>query len=49
VSNIDEDIQGFFLKIIEFQAHTIPSTPPEEREKRENMVNMIIENINSLK
>jgi hypothetical protein len=34
--------------IIELEAHAIPGTPPEEREKREKMVNTTVENIKSL-
>jgi len=48
VSNIGEDIQGFYSNIIEFEAHAIPGTPPEEREQRERMVNMIVDNIKGL-
>jgi hypothetical protein len=48
VSKIGEAIQGFCSKIIELEAHAIPGTPPEEREKREKMVNTTVENIKSL-
>jgi hypothetical protein len=48
VSKLDESIQGFCLKIIELEAHTIPGTPLEEREKMEKMMNTTVENIKSL-
>jgi hypothetical protein len=48
VSKINEAIQGFFSKIIKLESCTIPGTSPEEREKREKMVTMIVENINIL-
>ena len=48
VSNIDEFIQGFHLNMIELEAHAIPCTAPEEREKKEKMVNTTTKNIKSL-
>jgi hypothetical protein len=35
VTKISEAIQGFHTKIVDLEAHTTPSTPPEEREQWE--------------
>jgi hypothetical protein len=48
VSNISESIHGFYAKIVDLEACTTPSTPPEEREQREKIVTKTMESIKSL-
>jgi hypothetical protein len=48
VTKTNEAIQGFHVKIVDLEVCTTPSTPPKEREKRENIALMIVENIKSL-
>jgi hypothetical protein len=48
VSKISESIQGFCAKIVDLEAHTMPSTPPEEREQREKTTMTTMESIKSL-
>jgi predicted nucleic acid-binding Zn-ribbon protein len=48
VSKISEAIQGFHTKIVDLEACTMPSTPLEEREKREKTTTTIVESIKSL-
>jgi predicted nucleic acid-binding Zn-ribbon protein len=48
VTKISESIQGFRAKIVDLEAHTMPSTPPEEREQWEKTTMMTMESIRSL-
>jgi hypothetical protein len=48
VSNIGEVIKGFRSKIEDFESHTVPRTPPEEREQRENLMHASFANIKIL-
>jgi len=48
VSKISEFIQGFHTRIREFKVHTIPGTPPEEKEERERKTITSVEKIKSL-
>jgi hypothetical protein len=48
VTKISEAIQGFHMKIIDLEACQTPSTPPEEREKREKTIVMTVESIKSM-
>jgi hypothetical protein len=48
VMKISEAIQGFCVNIVDLEVCTTPSTPPEEREKREKTIAMTVESIKSL-
>jgi DNA repair exonuclease SbcCD ATPase subunit len=48
VTNISEAIQGFHACIVDLEACVTPSTPLEEREKREQRLTTIVESINNL-
>jgi hypothetical protein len=48
VMKISESIQGFHMNIVDLEACTTPSTPLEEREKREKTSLMTVESIKSL-
>jgi hypothetical protein len=48
VTKISESIQGFHTNITDLEVRQIPSTPPEEREKREKKMTTTIENIKSM-
>jgi hypothetical protein len=48
VSKIGKAIPSFHSNIVELEAHAIPGTPLEEREKRKKMVNTTVDNIKSL-
>jgi hypothetical protein len=47
-TNISEVVQGFHTNIVDLESCTSPSTPCEERKKRENTNTTIVESINSL-
>jgi len=48
VTNISEAIMGFHMNIVDLEAHTTLSTPPEEREQRKHTTIMTMESIKTL-
>lgn len=48
VAQLNQAIQGFSAKITELEACSLLSTPPEEREQREQTVKVAVQNIKSM-